>query len=138
MMKKFENSSMKTVAKQSMSLQIPLGSVMEFARRSHQNVQRKRPELCCNHNRLLHHDNVPTHTSLKTTESVTNNNMVIILHPPYSPDLAPCHFALFPKLKMKLKGWRFETVSDIHRELHAVLKSIEQNDFHSTSEEWKK
>jgi hypothetical protein len=31
---KFENSSMKTVAKQSMSLQTPLGSVMEFARRS--------------------------------------------------------------------------------------------------------
>jgi hypothetical protein len=29
--------------------------------------------------------------------------MVIIPHPPYSPDLAPCDFALFPKLKMKLK-----------------------------------
>jgi hypothetical protein len=34
MLKKFENSSTKVVAKQSMSLQTPLGSVMEFARRS--------------------------------------------------------------------------------------------------------
>jgi hypothetical protein len=34
MLKKFEHSSMKTIAEQSMSLQIPLGSVMEFARRS--------------------------------------------------------------------------------------------------------
>jgi hypothetical protein len=32
--RKFENSSMKTTAEQSMSSQIPLGSVMEFTRRS--------------------------------------------------------------------------------------------------------
>jgi hypothetical protein len=32
--KKFENTSMKTAAEQSMSLQTPLGSVMEFDRRS--------------------------------------------------------------------------------------------------------
>jgi hypothetical protein len=46
---------------------------------------------------------VPAHTSLKTTEAMTNNNMVIVPHPPYSPDLTPCDFTLFPKLKMKLK-----------------------------------
>jgi hypothetical protein len=46
----------------------------------------------------------PAHMSLKTRESVTNNNMVIIPHPPYLLALAPCDFALFPKLKMKLKG----------------------------------
>jgi hypothetical protein len=39
---------------------------------------------------------------LKTIKLVTNNNMVIVPHPPYSPDLAPCDFALFPKLEMKL------------------------------------
>jgi hypothetical protein len=33
MLKKFKNSSTKTVTKQSMSLQTMLGSVMEFARR---------------------------------------------------------------------------------------------------------
>jgi hypothetical protein len=64
--------------------------------------------------------------------------MVIIPHPPYSPDLAPCNFALFPKLKMKLKGQRFETVSDIQRELQSVLDSIKENDFHSAFEVWKK
>jgi histone-lysine N-methyltransferase SETMAR len=63
-----------------------------------------------NHNWLLHHDNAPAHTSLKTTEVLTNNNMVIVPHPPYSSDLAPCDFALFPKLEMKLKGRRFESV----------------------------
>jgi hypothetical protein len=48
---------------------------------------------------------------LNTIEFVTNSNMVIVPHPPYSPDLAPCDFALFAKLKMKLKGQHFETVS---------------------------
>jgi hypothetical protein len=76
--------------------------------------------------------------SLKTAQSVTNNNMVIIHHPSYSPDLAPCNFALFPKLKTKLKGRHFETVSDIQRELQAVIDSINENYFHSAFEAWKK
>jgi hypothetical protein len=60
--------------------------------------------------------------------------MVIVSHPPYSLALAPCDFALFSTLKMKLKG-RFGTVSDIQRESQAVLY---RNDFHSAFEAWKK
>jgi histone-lysine N-methyltransferase SETMAR len=58
----------------------------------------KKPEIWYNHNWLLHHNNVSAHTSLKTTEFLTNNNMVIIPHPPYSLDLVPSDFALYPKL----------------------------------------
>jgi hypothetical protein len=76
MLKKFENSPTEiTAVERSMSLQTPLGSVMEFAR--------------CHHNWLRHHDNVPVHTSLKITQFVTNSNMGIVLHPSYSLDLAP-------------------------------------------------
>jgi hypothetical protein len=60
--------------------------------------------------------------------------MVIIPHPLYSLDSAPSGFALFPKLKMKLKDQRFETVSDIQRELQAVLNSIKENGFNGASE----
>jgi hypothetical protein len=80
---------------------------------------------------------MPAHTSLKTTEFVTNSNMVVILHPPYSLDLAPCDFALFPKLKMQLKGRRLK-VSDIQKELQAVFDSIKKNYFHGAFEAWKK
>jgi hypothetical protein len=73
-----------------------------------------------------------------TTESVTNNNMVIVPHLPYSQDLAPYDFTLFPKLKMKLKGRHFETMSDIQRELQAVFESIKENNFHGAFEAWKK
>jgi hypothetical protein len=63
--------------------------------------------------------------------------MVNLPHPPYSPNLAPCDFAFFSKLKMKLKG-HFEKVSDIKRELQTVLDSIKENDFHDAFEAWKK
>jgi hypothetical protein len=102
-----------------------------------ENVRRKRPELWHNHNWLLHHDNAPAHTSLKTTEFVTNN-MVIVPHPTYLPDLAPSDFTLFPKLQMKLKGQCFETVSDVQRELQAVLDIIKENDFYGAFELWKR
>jgi histone-lysine N-methyltransferase SETMAR len=101
-------------------------------------VQRKRQELWRNHNWLLHHDNTPAHTFLKTPEFVTNNNMIIVPHPPYSLDLTPCDFTLFPKLKMKLKGRHFETVSDIQRESQVILNSIEENYFHGPLEKLKK
>jgi hypothetical protein len=64
--------------------------------------------------------------------------MIIVPHPPYLPDLAPCDFALFPKLKMQVKGQHFETVTDIQRESQTVLDSIKENDFHGAFEAWKK
>jgi hypothetical protein len=63
---------------------------------------------------------------------------MVIPHPPYLLDLAPYDFALFPNLKMKLKGRRFGTVCDIQREPQAVLNSIKENDFHGAFEVWKK
>jgi hypothetical protein len=38
--------------------------------------------------------------------------MIVIPPPPYSPDLAPCDFSLFPKTKLKLKGRRFDTIEE--------------------------
>jgi transposase len=93
----------------------------------------KKTTTLCNHN-WLHHDNAPAHMSPKTMEFVSNNNMVIVPLPPCSLDLAPCDFALFPKLKMKLKGRCFETVSDIQRGSQAVHDSIKEIYFHGAVE----
>jgi hypothetical protein len=38
----------------------------------------------------------------------------VVPHPLYSPDLAPCDFFLFPRLKSTLKGKRFQDVAEIH------------------------
>jgi hypothetical protein len=47
--------------------------------------------------------------------------MAIIPHPPYSPDLAPCDFFLFPKMKFKLRGCWFDPIEEILAELQTVL-----------------
>jgi hypothetical protein len=47
--------------------------------------------------------------------------MAVIPHPPYSPLLAPCDFFLFPKMKLKLKGRRFDTTGKMQTESQRVL-----------------
>jgi hypothetical protein len=41
--------------------------------------------------------------------------MLLLQHSPYSPDLAPAEFFLFPKMKIQLKGRRFHTAVEIQR-----------------------
>ena len=40
---------------------------------------------------------------------------------PHSPDLAPCDFFLFSKMKLRLKGRRFDTTEEIHAETQEVI-----------------
>ena len=71
---------------------------------------------------VLHHDNAPAHTALSIREFLAKKNVPVIPHPPYSPDLAPCDFSLYPKLKSKLKNHNFGTMENIQKivtdELH--------------------
>jgi histone-lysine N-methyltransferase SETMAR len=57
-------------------------------------------------------------------EFLGKNKMVVVPHPPYSPDLTPRDFLLFPKTKTKLKGRRFDTVEEIQAETQTVLKTL--------------
>jgi transposase len=73
-----------------------------------ENVRKKRPQLWRN-NWFFHHDNVPAHASLLIRDFLANTNTTVLPQPPYSPDLAPADFFLFPKLKSTLKEQRFQT-----------------------------
>jgi hypothetical protein len=42
----------------------------------------------------------------------------------YSPDLAPCDFWLFPKLKTGFRGRRFATADDIKENAEAGLRAM--------------
>jgi hypothetical protein len=61
--------------------------------------------------------------------------MTVVPYPPYSPDLEPCNFSLFPKLKMKLKGRRFQT-DETQAESQAVLNTLRENDFQECLKNW--
>ena len=45
---------------------------------------------------------------------------------PYSPDLAPCDFCLFPKLR----GCLYETIEEIKEAVTKVIDTLTQEDFH--------
>jgi len=48
---------------------------------------------------LLQHDNTRPHTSAAKRDAIEWLEFSVLLHPPYSPDLAPSDFHLFPKLR---------------------------------------
>ena len=58
--------------------------------------------------------------------------------PPYSPDIAPCDFFLFPKIKRTLKGRRFTAIDDIKSASLKELKAILKIEFDKCFEDWKK
>ncbi|GFV73732.1 putative transposase [Trichonephila clavipes] len=60
------------------------------------------------------------------------------LTPPYLPDLSPCDFFLFPKLKNNLKGHHFGTLENIQMAVTDQLKAVPMSEFHQCYEEWKK
>ncbi|PNF23921.1 hypothetical protein B7P43_G12846 [Cryptotermes secundus] len=62
-------------------------------------------------------------------EFLARNKMAVVPHPPYSPDLAPCDFFLFPKMKINLKGRGFDTVEEIQAEMQTVLNTLTKKDF---------
>ena len=51
-------------------------------------------------------------------------------HPPYSPDLAPCDFCLFSKLKENLRGCRYETIEEMKEVVTKDIDMLTQEDFH--------
>ena len=83
---------------------------VEVLKRLRENVWRKRPDQWRNNTWLLHHDNAPAHAALLTW-FLTDNNITVVPHPPYTPDLAPSDFFLFPKLKM----WKWSLRGDDFR-----------------------
>jgi len=106
-------------------------------------VRRHRLEKWQSGNWILHHyDNAPAHRAVTTNEFLAKHNILSLPHSPYSPDLAPCDFFLFPQLKKTMKGRRFnydeEIEANVTRQLRAITKSDYQRCFHRWQEHWNK
>ncbi|PRD33464.1 UNVERIFIED_CONTAM: hypothetical protein NCL1_17490 [Trichonephila clavipes] len=86
----------------------------------------------------LHHDNAPSYTCFVVTEHFTKNGIVTIPQPPYSPNLAPAVFFLFPKRKTALKGRHNGTLDDVKRACTHALKDVSVGDFQGAYEAWKR
>ena len=66
------------------------------------------------------------HNSIFVTDYLTKTGIKTVCHPPYSPDLAPCDFCLFPKLR----GCHYETIEEMKEAVTKVIGTLTQEDFH--------
>ena len=80
----------------------------------------------------FHQDNAPVHNSILVTDYMIKMGIKTVPCPLYSLGLAPCNFWLFPKLKEKLRGCRYETIEEIKEAVTKVVDRLTQKDFHGT------
>ncbi|KAL0860950.1 hypothetical protein ABMA27_009481 [Loxostege sticticalis] len=75
---------------------------------------------------IFHHDNAPAHTSAIATSKLVKLRYQLLPHPPYSPDLAPCDFFLFPNMKKWLGGKRFSSNEEVVAETEAYFSGFDK------------
>ena len=88
--------------------------------------RQKRPALFKSGQWHFHPDNAPVHNSIFVTGYLSKLSIKTVPQPPYSPDLAPCDFCLFSKLR----GCCYETIEEMKEAVVKVIDTLTQEDFH--------
>ena len=63
--------------------------------------------------------------SIRVTDYLTKMDINTVPHPPYSSDLAPSDFWLFPNLR----GCRYETIEEMKEAVTKIIDTLTQEDF---------
>jgi len=101
----------------------------DILRRLKDAARRKCPEKWRLNSWFLLHDNAPAYRPHLAKDFLAKNNVATLENPPYSSDLTPGDFCLFPPLKSTLKGRDFCDVTDIFKNATEELKRRSQNYF---------
>jgi len=80
-------------------------------------------------NITFHQDNAPTHKSVLAMGKLRDLHYELLEHPPYSTDLAPCDFYLFPKLKLFLAGQRFSSNQEAIAAVDGYFADLTKNHY---------
>ena len=73
--------------------------------------------------------NAPAHKSIATTAKINDLKLQLLLHPPYSPDLAPSDYYLFPNLKRWLINKKFSSREEIIDAAEEYFAELPENYF---------
>ena len=103
---------------------------VEVLKKFRKRFRRKRSALFKSGQWHFHQDNAPVHNSILVTYYFIKMDIKTVSQPPYSLDLSPCDFWLFPKLKKKLRGCRYETIEEMKEAVTKVTDTLTQEDFH--------
>ena len=72
----------------------------------------------------LSHDNASSHKCEVVKSFLASEKVKVLNHPPYSPDLSPCDFFLFPSLKKMLSGNNYTSRSSLGSVIYQCLQQI--------------
>ena len=72
-------------------------------------------------------ENAPAHTSQVAMTAATECGFEVLPQPPYSPDMAPSDFCLFPKLKSNLRGTQFGSNEGVIAAVNEYLEDQEKD-----------
>ena len=100
-------------------------------------MRKKQPRFWSRDDWVLNHDNAPAPSSNLVQQFLAKHKIVQLRQPPCSPDIAPCDFWMFLKLKMALKGKRFDEVETIQSNATRELKAIPKSAFEDCFKMWK-
>ena len=103
-----------------------LGLLYWGFKRVQKRFRQKMPALFKSVQLHFHQDSSPVHNSILFTDYLTKMNIKTVPQPPYCPDLAPCDFWLFSKLR----GCRYETIKEMKNAMTKVFDTLTQEDFH--------
>ena len=92
-------------------------------------IRRVRPGMCESGDRFLLYDNAPSHNTTIVKQFLAQQKVTVLDHPPYSPDLAPANYFLFPKVESHLNGRLFDSISGIQKAMTSMLNTIAKDDF---------
>jgi len=73
---------------------------------------------------LILNVNARPHVSRAVSEILEKYGWKVLPHPPYSPDMSPPDFDLFPKLKKPLRDKRFRSIEEVSDEVTRVFRRI--------------
>jgi hypothetical protein len=100
----------------------------EVLRRLREKIRHKRPESWRNNSWVLHHYNARAQALLVLRQFLASKNTIVILHPPYSPDLTPCNFFPHPEDEIEAQEATFDSIEEIQTESQDVM-TLTRNDY---------
>ena len=80
----------------------------------------------------------PPFISVRLLSFLASEKVKVLNHLPYSPDLSPCDFFLFPRLKKMLSGNKYTSRSSPGSAIYQCLQQIPKEEYLSAFRDWVK
>lgn len=91
-------------------------------------IRKRRPGLA-KKKIIFHQDNAPAHKSVLAMGKLRDLKYEVLEHPPYSPDLAPSDFHLFPNLKKFTSGKHFSSNEEAIAAVEGYFADLAESHF---------